>query len=237
MRLSAPMFRLKRRARLLARSEGIPLNQALDQIARTEGFARWSLLAAHCAQASPCRTVLSRLDDGDLVLLGARPWQGKTVLGLQLLLHAAEEGRKGFFFTLVETEAKVAERLGSLGAELAGIGNLLTVSTSDDIGSDYIIRRLDGADPGTVAVIDYLQILDQQRTKPELSVQMSALRSFAGRTGTILVFLSQISRTYDPDARPLPDMQDINLPNHLDLEIFSKSCFLHEDALAFRARA
>ncbi|RMB04577.1 hypothetical protein [Eilatimonas milleporae] len=38
MKLSAPVFRLKRRARTLAREEKIPLHQALDRLARREGF-------------------------------------------------------------------------------------------------------------------------------------------------------------------------------------------------------
>ena len=32
MRLSAPIFRLKRQAKLLAREAGIPLHQALDRV-------------------------------------------------------------------------------------------------------------------------------------------------------------------------------------------------------------
>ena len=38
MKLSAPIFRLKRQARLLSREAQIPLHQALDQVAREEGF-------------------------------------------------------------------------------------------------------------------------------------------------------------------------------------------------------
>ena len=45
MWLSAPIYRLKRRARLLARNEKIALHVALDRIARAEGFAGWSLLS------------------------------------------------------------------------------------------------------------------------------------------------------------------------------------------------
>lgn len=45
MRLSAPIHVLKRKAKRLSREAGISLNQALDRIARDEGFQSWSLLA------------------------------------------------------------------------------------------------------------------------------------------------------------------------------------------------
>jgi hypothetical protein len=46
MRLSAPIFQLRRKAKLLAREAGIPLNQAQGRIAKAEGFQSWSLLVA-----------------------------------------------------------------------------------------------------------------------------------------------------------------------------------------------
>lgn len=46
MRLSAPIYRLRQKAKLLARKAGIPLNQALNRVANDEGFQTWSLLVA-----------------------------------------------------------------------------------------------------------------------------------------------------------------------------------------------
>jgi hypothetical protein len=37
MRLSAPIYKLKRRAKLMARDENIALHEALDRLAREEG--------------------------------------------------------------------------------------------------------------------------------------------------------------------------------------------------------
>lgn len=39
--LSAPINELKRKAKLIRREEGIPLNQALARIAKEEGYASW----------------------------------------------------------------------------------------------------------------------------------------------------------------------------------------------------
>jgi hypothetical protein len=88
MRLSAPIYRLKRQAKALSRHKKIPLNEALNSVARDEGFSSWSLLAAQASSTAPSRELYTRLSPGDLVLLGARPGHGKTVLGLELIVEA-----------------------------------------------------------------------------------------------------------------------------------------------------
>jgi replicative DNA helicase len=232
MKLPAPIHQLKRRAKTLARDEKIPLHAALDRIARDQGFAAWSLLAARAATGGTASNLLSRLADGDLLLLGARPRQGKTLLGLQLLIDAVRDNRRGVFFTLEYTERQARERIRSL-EDGAVLGEAVEIVASDGICADAIVRQLEGAARGTVAVIDYLQILDQRRDKPELAAQISALQSFARRTGVILAFISQIDRSWDADAKPLPAMQDIRLPNKVDVSLFSKACFLHEGKSQF----
>jgi len=237
MQLSAPIFQLKRRARLLAREHKIPLCQALDRIAREEGFAQWSLLAARAEKTSTDRNLISKLEDGDLLLVAARPRQGKTLLGLQLLMDAAREGRTSVFFTLEYSGQEVEQYFRRLGADPGNFRNLLSIVTSDEIGSEFIAGYLEGCDSGTVAVVDYLQILDQQRNKPDLDTQIRDLHDFARDRGIILVFLSQIDRSFDPAAKPLPDMSDVRMPNPIDLNIFSKTCFLHGGELRFQSVA
>lgn len=230
MKLSRPIYRLKHCAKLLARSENIALNEALDRIAREEGFAAWSLLSAQMAASSPAQLMLSRLTDGDVVLLGARPGQGKTLLGLRLLLDAAREGRRAVFFTLEYSEREARTLVRSLddGADA------LEIATSDAIGADFIIDYLAGSRKGTIAVVDYLQILDQQRSKPALADQLLALRAFARETGIILAFVSQIDRSFDPEHKAMPDIGDIRLPNPVAAGTFSKACFLHDGAIRLR---
>ena len=235
MRLSAPVYQLKRRAKLLAREEKIALHAALNRIARDEGFAGWSLLAARIAGSAGEKDILSRLTNGDIVLLGARPGHGKTLLGLKLLLDAIRDGRRSVFFTLEYTEHETKQRVRSLEGGTPGLVDLVEIVTDDEICANYIIRHLAGAARGTVAVIDYLQILDQCRNKPELSQQLDALQAFAQKAGVILAFLSQIDRSFDPESKPLPDLQDIRLPNRVNMSLFSKACFLHEGKAQFQA--
>ena len=213
MKLSAPIFQLKRRARLMARAGNLPLHEALDEIARDEGFARWSQLSASMAaapqsasmSASMSASILSRLDDGDLLLMAGRPGQGKTLLGLQLLIDAVRAGRRAVFFTLEFTEPQARAHLGKLAAT-PDLASKVEVVTSEAIGADLIMTHMADAAPGSVAVIDYLQILDQQRSKPPLADQVAALSAFTRDRGLILGFISQIDRRFDPEMKRLPDI-------------------------------
>ena len=66
------------------------------------------------------------------------------------------------------------------------------------------------------------------------SRQVRALKSFARDKGVIVVFISQIDRSYDPSLKPCPDLDDVRLPNPLDLKLFDKTCFLNKDEVQFR---
>ena len=235
MKLSAPLYYLKRKAKLLCRAENIPLHEALDRIARQEGFAGWSLLAVKAAAAAPATKLFARLAPGDLVLVGARPGQGKTLMSLELAVQAMKSGSRGVFFTLEYTEKDMVDRFRAIGAARENFADLFEFDSSDEISSDYIVKRLAAAPRGTLVVVDYLQLLDQKRDNPELMVQVRALQSFARDRGLIFVFISQIDRAYDPLKKPCPDLKDVRLPNPLDLSLFTKTCFLNDGEVQFRA--
>jgi len=235
MRLSQPVYHLKRQARLLSRDMKIPLHQALDRIAAQEGFAGWSLLAAKLSETAPAARLIEQLRPGDLVLVGARPGHGKTLMSLELAVEAMKSGHRSVFFTLEYTQLDVLERFHAIGVEPARFNELFEFDTSDAISADYIVRRLGSAPRGTLAVIDYLQLLDQKRENPSLMDQVRTLKVFARASGVILVFISQIDRSYDPKTKPVPDISDVRLPNPLDLSLFNKACFLNKGEIRFQA--
>ncbi|TPO12686.1 DNA helicase [Mesorhizobium sp. B1-1-5] len=235
MRFSAPVYHLKRQARLLSRNENVPLHQALDRVAAKQGFGSWSLLAAKAAEAAPAGALLARLIPGDMVLVAARPGQGKTLMSLELAVAAMKQGSRAVFFTLEYMHADILDRFRDIGVDPADFNRLFEFDNSDAISAAYIIEALRAAPRGTLAVIDYLQLLDQKRENPELMVQIRALKSFARERGLVLIFISQVDRSYDSARKAFPDIGDIRLPNPLDLSLFDKACFLNKGEIRFQA--
>ena len=231
MQLSQPIYQLKRRAKLLAREAGIPLHAAQDRIARGEGYDTWSLLSAKHAEARRPAPILTELANGDLVLLAARPRQGKTRIGLQLLVDAVRAGRRAVFFTLEFTEAQTLALLAEMGAG----DDLPEIVTTDDIDAASIAGHLAGAAPGSVAVIDYLQLLDQRRETPVLANQVATLRDFAQTSGAILAFISQVDRAFEPSVSQLPGLANLRLPNPIPVTLFDKAWFTHAGSAQGRA--
>lgn len=227
MQISAPIYVLKRRAKQVARQDGTALHRALDQVAVAEGFKGWSHLAAAWARLSPARDVLRQVQPGEMILLGARPGQGKTLLGLELAANAAQVGRRGYFFTLEYHKGDVDARLAAMGAGSGSAGAQIVLDTSDDVSADHIIARLQGQAEQALIVVDYLQLLDQKRSNPGVTDQMVALRQFVREKGHICVVISQIDRTFDHNGRTMPGVADIRQPNPLDLSVFDRFCFLH----------
>lgn len=235
MRLSAPIHELKRKARLLSRNDHIPLHAALDRIAAQEGYVAWSLLVARASPAMPAEKLFAQLSPGDLVLLGARPGEGKTLMSLKLAVEAMRSGHRSVFFSLEYSERDVLDRFRAIGVVPVDFDRLFTFDNSDDIAADYIVGKLAAAPKGTLVVIDYLQLLDQKRQNPELAVQVRTLQSFARERGLIFVFISQIDRAYDPALKSCPDLDDVRLPNPVDLGLFSKTCFINKGEVRLQA--
>ena len=225
MKLTAPIYQLKRRARLLAREEEIALNVALDRIAAQEGYRAWSELAALHSCEGPASKLFRILQPGELALIAARPGLGKTLLGLELCCEAATFGQHPVFFTLEYTQTECIAKLNDIGSN-ASLLSQIDLDCSDQINADHIVSRVKSMPTGTLAVVDYLQLLDQRRTDPPLQDQISALRSFAREKKAKLVFLSQVDRSFTSKAQNCPQATDIRLPNRLDLKLFDRMCFI-----------
>jgi replicative DNA helicase len=172
-----------------------------------------------------------RLEPGDLVLLGAHPGHGKTLLGLDLAIAAAKSGRNGWFFTLEWTAADLLGGMQTLGEAPTAVPERFRFDNADTICASYIMERLANAESGTAAVINHLQILDQRRENPPLSEQVQALKSFARERGVVMVLISQTDRSFDAVTQPVPSLADVRLPNPLDLGLFDNACFLHRGAV------
>jgi replicative DNA helicase len=228
MKFSAPIYILKQRAKVLSRQEKVPLHDALDRIASQEGFGNWSLLAAKWAADEAINSLLSQLRPGELVLLAARPGQGKTLLSLGLAIEWMARGDRAAFFTLEFTRVDVVRCFDILHKDIRNFDRLFAIDDSDRISADYIVAHLGSVPPNMLVVVDYLQLLDQKRENPSLAHQVTTLKSFARERRATIVCLSQIHRNYDSAIKPFPALTDIRLPNPLDLKLFDKACFLSQ---------
>ena len=235
MKLSAPIYHLKRKARMLSREKKIPLHEALDHIASEEGFRRWSSLSARAAAATTATKLFAQLRPGDIALIGARPSHGKTLMGIEILVQAMKAGHGAAYFTLESTEKDVNDLFQAVGVDMTEFGSRFHLDTSDDISAELIMKQLTAAAAGTAVVVDYLQLLDQQRHKPVLADQVQALKAFAREKGLIIIFLSQIDRSFDSANKLCPDLKDLRLPNPLDVTLFSKTCFVHDGTVRLQS--
>ena len=237
MKFSAPIYILKQRAKVLSRQEKVPLHDALDQIASQEGFGNWSLLAAKWAADEATNSLLTQLRPGEMVLLAARPGQGKTLLSLGLAIEWMARGDRAAFFTLEFTRVDVVRCFDILHKDIRNFDRWFVVDDSDRINADYIVAQLGSAPPNMLVVVDYLQLLDQKRENPSLAHQVMKLKNFARERRATIVCLSQIHRNYDSAIKPFPALTDIRLPNPLDLKLFDKACFLSRGKVQVGAEA
>ena len=237
MKLSSPIYKLKRQAKVLARDSNIRHHEALNQIATTEGYKDWSHLASNYSETTPAKEIMRKISAGDMVLIGARPGHGKTLLGLELTALAEKINRTGYVFTLDDNEGDVWDRFEKLGLNRKESDRPVIVDTSDNICAAYIIECLSNTADNAVVVVDYLQLLDQRRSNPPLDEQLRALKKFATERGAIIVMISQIDRTFELCSSDMPSVGDIRLPNPVDLSVFDKKCFLHNGEVQIEMHA
>ena len=125
--------------------------------------------------------------------------------------------------------------LRTLGENPSAISERFKFDNSNAICSTYIINQLATAKSGTVVVTDQLQHLDQKRNNFELDTQVRSLKAFARDRGSIIDFISQIGRSHDPLANPLPGLAEVRLPTLLYLMLCDMTCFLNNGAIQVSA--
>lgn len=229
MTLSAPIYALKHEARLMGRRDKLPLHAALNAIARREGFRSWSHLSAAAPTPDALNALMRVTGNGGLILLAARPGQGKTLLALQMLAKSAQAGRDAILFTLDYSQPQIDDRLAHLNIPQPAP---FDVDLSNQISGAYIRDALAARAGPSLAAVDYLQLLDQRRSTPPLHTQIADLADYTRRSGDTIVLISQIDRQFDETDRPLPGLGDLRLPNPVALSDFAAAVFVHAGRFA-----
>lgn len=233
MKLSAPIHVLKAEAQLLKKEKSITNTEALDLIAKREGFDSWSLLQSKKDDMFPKSydEILGFFNPGDIALIGARPSKGKTVFTMGLFVQAIQKkAAKNFCFSLAEVHKDIAKRIAVYDESLGENNVYFELDYSNDISADYIIEKTKKSiSKGSLIVIDYLQLLDEKRSNPPLQVQVEKLKNYAKEKECVVIFISQLGRELENRADKIPTMNDIRLPNPLELKFFNKIMLLHKE--------
>ena len=233
MKLSAPIYQLKSQAKALKRSQSCSMAEALDFVAKTEGYASWSLLTQKAKDLLPSRydDIIHYFNGGDLILLGARPMVGKTSFATGLFVQSIlQEKQKGYYFTLSEIERDVLSRMKAYAAFISDYEPHFVIDCADDICADYIMERSkNDVGDGSYIIIDYMQQLDERRVNEPLQQQIIKLKEFAKVKKCTIIFIAQIDRKFEISKDNLPNAKDVRLPNPLDLALFNKMLFLRRE--------
>ncbi len=233
MKLSSPIHVLKSQAKDLKKSQSISMTEALNKIAEREGHSSWSLLQSKNSNPFPhsYNEVLDFFNEGDLVLIGARPSMGKTSFTIGLLVQAVQKSKaQNYYFTLAEVQRDVAGRIAIYDETIGHNNKFLELDYSNEISADYIIEKTaKNISKGSLIIIDYLQQLDEKRTNPPLEEQVNKLKEYAKENECIIIFISQVKREVENQIDKRPTLQDIRLPNPLDLKLMNKVILLFRE--------
>jgi replicative DNA helicase len=192
---------------------------------------------------------------GNLVIPAGRSSMGKTAFSLSLAINAAQRGYPVVFFSLEMSRQEIMDRLISVlsgvplfqvrsglmkkedysrvGASIGLIDGLPVYIDDRGLGLSQImaeIRRLVRVNQAKMAIIDYLQIIPEQKQKGESRVELigrvsMALKQLAKSLNIPILALSQLSRDCDKrhgNHRPImSDLRDSgNIEQDADAVLF-----------------
>lgn len=216
-------------------------------------------------EVTPLATGYKSLDDllggfwpGDLVLLAARPSQGKTALCLSIMLNAAKDGKRTLFFSLEMNKRAVAQRMIALSEDVnlhhmrrgklqetgmklytKAIGDLEDMSIwindkSLSIGEiQAIALRYKARYEIDMVVVDYLQLIHPRKgmhsREREVADISQSLKGMAKTLDIPVLALSQLSRGALGRQDKRPTLGDLRDSGSLEQDA-DAVLFIHREA-------
>lgn len=237
---------------ILCRAESA-LAAALDGVGRDTGRKRNTTLEASClehlarhelARQRGGRPILSTgladldralgggLEMGEFVVIGGRPSQGKTAVGLQILDNLAEGGLKTAFISEEMTPEKIGarslKRLTSLpeadwvdhakeirAALASHFGGRTPTVVTNSLGRTSLviaeIERLHRTQGLDAVCVDYVQLLKGrgQGEFEQITDSIRELKTMTTRLGIITLALGQLNRESSKRPDPTPRLTDL----------------------------
>jgi replicative DNA helicase len=182
---------------------------------------------------------LTGFNEGDLIILAARPAMGKTALALNFVYHSLQSGNGVAFFSLEMPVEQLMLRLLSIDA-IVPLQNLRTGYLDDDenerlhLSLQYFkdkklfvdddgnvnihqlktkLRKLKAKNPElSLAVVDYIQIMSSSNSQERhlaVSDISRGLKLLAKELKIPIVALSQLNRSLETRSDKRPIMSDI----------------------------
>lgn len=176
---------------------------------------------------------------GDLILIGGRPFMGKSTLAMQLLEHVADQGRGAAMLSYEMSDLQIMMRKAARDTGINvkrmlspnGIGDddwsLIANSLNDSTQSKVIIEDAAGWDMRQVASrcrrlvregveiigLDYLQLIEPHNERLSIREHISqvtrACKNLARSLRIPFVLLSQLSRAVESRPDARPTMADL----------------------------
>lgn len=188
---------------------------------------------------------LGGLRPGNLVLVAGRPAMGKSVLGEQIAVHCARQGKAAVVFTLEMSADEYAERAivaagkvdshkMRVGRDLtdddwsrvsSGLGLLTDMPLFIDDTADATVsrirakaRRLKRAKGLDLIVVDYLQLMsgNGDSRREEVDDISRGLKLLAKELQVPIIALSQLSRKCEERTNKRPMMSDLRESGSLE---------------------
>lgn len=198
------------------------------------------------------------LRGGDVVIIGARPGQGKSALALKIALNIAKLGKASLIWSLEMSHQQLTQRLSSIesGVNLTKIMagkmnqdeysrvteslknlNGLPIYVEDDVSATIYdmmtkVRRLHQKNHVQVFILDYIQLLttDSENQTHEIGVISRSLKKLAMELNITCIGISQLNRNVESRIDKRPVLSDLRQSGDLEQDA-DKVLFIFREEL------